>query len=597
MNGQRHPLPQRRRENFILLDGAWDFRTDEQDRGETEGWHCGFPAQQKIIVPYACESSASGVGSECAPNHIWYAVTICLKEEQCKKSALLCFEGVDYTAKVWVNGIFVGRHDGAYTAFCFEVSYALKAGDNRVVVKAEDGYGLEHPRGKQRWLDRNYSCWYVPTTGIWKSVWLEFTGTYHIECVKWTPDVIGQILRAELFLNAFCEGLTAEIAISREGQERARVQASMQSSHLCVGIGLDSPHEEFQVRHWTPDDPALYDVQVTLRLGHEVQDTLYSYFGFREFRAERSALTLNGAPVYQKLVLYQGYWAETGMTPPSDEAVEKDLADIKRMGFNGLRVHQKIESEFFLSCADRLGLYVWCEMPSPHAFNDDMKERFLSEWAQIVRQKYNHPCVVVWVPFNESWGIRGVRLCGEMQRFADAVYNLTKAYDPVRPVITNDGWEHVMTDILTVHNYEQDPARLHAAYRDRQTALSEREAPRFQKLIFAQGRSDLGQPVIVSEYGGIAFMNGLKGDDWGYSAVATEDDFCARFRALRDAIADIGYICGYCYTQFSDVFQEKNGLVTMDRRYKVDPDKIRKINEEAAPREEPPRETQPYTGG
>ena len=580
MKKQRHPVPQMRRDNFMLQDGKWDYRADEKNEGEALGWGGGFSAQQTILVPYACESAASGVGCECAPRNIWYARKVHIAQETLAGSVRLCFEGVDYTAKVWVNGTFVGRHDGAYTAFDFEISAVLHAGENLIVVKAEDGYRLENPRGKQRWLDRNYSCWYVPTTGIWKSVWLEFTGKYRIGRVKWTPDVIGQKLHAELFLEDFTDGLSVELVVSREGTERARVCVAAQSRHIDVCIGLESPHEEFQVRHWTPDDPALYDVQATLFYNGAAEDVVRSDFGFREFRRERGALTLNGAPVYQKLVLYQGYWAETGMTPPSDEAIEKDLADIKRMGFNGLRVHQKIESEYFLSCADRMGLYVWCEMPSPHAFNDDMKERFLAEWAEIVRQKYNHPSVVVWVPFNESWGIRGVRLDESMQRFADAAYCLTKSYDPVRPVITNDGWEHIMTDIVTVHNYEQDPDRLHLAYCDRETALGEREAPRYQKLIFAEGYRYRGQPVIVSEYGGIAFMNGLSGEDWGYSAVATEDDFCTRFRALRDAIAGIGYICGYCYTQFSDVWQEKNGLVTMDRKYKVDPVKIRKINEE-----------------
>lgn len=580
MKKQRHPFPQMSRKRYRLLDGEWKFKADKENCGEAENWFEGLETEEKILVPFACESVRSGIGCECAPRNIWYEKMLFLSEEEISESVLLWFEGVDYTAKIWINGHFIGIHDGAYTAFSFDIMPYAREGENLLVVKAEDGYRLENPRGKQRWLNKSYSCWYVPTTGIWKSVFLEFTGNIRFEKIKWTPDINTQTLKAELFLNDYRCGLSVILSIFREGREEKFLKSAIGSTYHCITIDLGDAEEEFQVKHWSAETPALYDVKVVLEMDRKPKDEIESYFGFREFCSAKGALTINGTPIYQKLVLYQGYWKDTGLTPPSDEAIEKDLKDIKRMGFNGIRVHQKIESEYFLSCADRLGLYVWCEMPSAHAFNDDMKNKLIAEWSEIVRQKYNHPSIVVWVPFNESWGIRGVRRNKEMQDFADAAYYLTKAYDSMRPVVTNDGWEHVKTDIVTVHNYEQNPERLNRAYCSRESAMSEGNAVRHQKFVFSEGYRYDGQPVIISEYGGIAFMNGLSGDDWGYSAVATEDDFCARFQALCDAIKRIGYVYGYCYTQFSDVWQEKNGLVTMDRKYKVDPAKICKINAE-----------------
>lgn len=580
MNKTRHPAPQMKRSKFMLLDGEWEYCGDGENTGEAAGYAKGFASEEKINVPYAVESKKSGIGEEPAPKSNWYAKRVELDKTSLSGRVLLRFEGVDYRTSVWVNGALAGTHEGAYSAFCFDVTNLVKAGENLFVVRAEDGYALEQPRGKQRWLDHSYSCWYVPTTGIWKSVWLEFTGTVYVKQVKWTPVASEQMLRAEIFLNDCSKNTAVKLVVSREGAERCAANVAAKFSHVSLALGLSSPEEPFQIKSWSTDDPALYDVEVTVSVNESPTDVVQSYFGFRDIRIEGGNTFLNGAPLYQKLVLYQGYWADGGLTPPSDEAVENDLAAIKAMGFNGLRVHQKIESEYFLSCADRTGLLVWCEMPSPHAFNDEMKEKFIAEWAEILRQKYNHPCIVAWLPFNESWGIRGVGTEREMQTFADAVYMLTKAYDPFRPVVTNDGWENVKTDYVTVHNYEQDPNVLYRAYSNKGAALTESNARFFQKRIFAEGYAYAGQPVIVSEYGGLAFLNGLSGDDWGYGAVATEDDFCKRFGELCRAIKKIGYISGYCYTQYSDVWQEKNGLVTMDRKNKVDFAKIKQINDE-----------------
>ena len=577
----RHPAPQMERGQFTLLDGEWDFAEDERFSGEKEGWFRGFCAKRKIIVPFSCESEINGCRSEGKKRSIWYQRKIQM-EKIPQKRALLQFEGVDYFAQVWLNGVYIGRHEGGYTAFFFFLSNALREGENLLVVNVQDGYSLENPRGKQRWLDNSFSCWYVPTTGIWKSVWLEFTGDIYVKNVKWTPQTDRQMLKAEVFLSGHSPETRVELSLSREGKKEFFFCASAVSEYLCFEVDLNSPSEPFQVRYWSPDDPALYGAELCVTVNGAESDRVFSYFGYRDFRAERGANLLNGAPVYEKFVLYQGYWVQTGLTPPSDEAVEKDLKDIKAMGFNGLRVHQKIESEFFLSLADKLGLMVWCEMPSAYLFNDNMKQKFMSEWSKIVRQKYNHPCIVTWVPFNESWGIRGVGRDKEMQAFADSAYYLTKAYDGMRPVIGNDGWENVQTDAVTVHNYEQDPKRLYLAYCDKMAVLQEEEVLRHQKFVFADGYKYGGQPVLVTEFGGLAFADGLDKDAWGYGLVSSEDAFCEKYAQLCRAIKKTGYVRGYCYTQFSDTWQEKNGLVTMDRKPKVDFAKIRQINDEPA---------------
>lgn len=531
------------------------------------------------MVPYSIEAALSGIGKQEELENMWYQKVIVLDEKQLQKRCILHFDGVDYTAKVWMNGQYVGRHDGAYTRFSFDISEYVAAGDNVLVVKVEDSFNIEQPRGKQRWLPNNYSCWYVQTTGIWKSVWMEFVEEVHIERIKFTPVVSEYVLNFEYFLNKKQNNVSLEIQISRDNrlQKKMKLDHINQSGH--VGIDLVSLYEEHQVELWRLEKPSLYDVKLVLAQDDVVVDEVESYFGFREFKQEGRLLCLNGMPVYQKLVLYQGYWENSGLSAPDEEAMIKDLEMIKEMGYNGLRIHQKIESELFLYHADRLGLLVWCEMPSPHLFNDNMKERVTKEWIDIVRQYYNHPSIITWLIFNESWGIRGVKHNKEMQAFADGLYYLTKALDPMRPVIANDGWEHAKTDIVSIHHYEQDADKLYDMHKDLDAVMSRKSTALIQHSVFSKGYVYEDQPVIMSEFGGCGFKSDMEKNDWGYSAADSQEQFYDRFGSLVKAVKKLEYMCGYCYTQFSDVEQEKNGLVTMNRTYKVDPQKIRQINE------------------
>jgi beta-galactosidase/beta-glucuronidase len=305
-------------------------------------------------------------------------------------------------------------------------------------------------------------------------------------------------------------------------------------------------------------------------------DTVYSYFGMRSIRIVGDQILLNHTPLYQRLLLDQGYWSETHLTPPSEEALLEDIDKTLALGFNGVRKHQKLEDPRYLYWCDRKGLLVWSEMPSTYEFGDDAVERFTNEWMAIVRQYYNHPSIITWVPFNESWGISEIFTDRMQQQFTESIYHLTKAFDQMRPVIVNDGWEHTVSDIITLHDYEELGAMLEERYRDKDALLGNAFAHNKHRYPFAQGYGYRGQPVIISEYGGIAFTSE---EGWGYgNQVRSEEEFLKRYEGITQAIKSLPYVCGFCYTQITDVQQEVNGLLTIERKPKVNMDSIRSIN-------------------
>ena len=574
-----YPRPQFVRKEWADLNGKWAFAFDEEDAGEANGYANGFEKQYDILVPFSYECAKSCVGREEMCPNVWYARSFSVGREQRGRRILLHFEGVDHLAKVWVNGAFAGSHCGGYARFTLDITAFVKEGENRLVVKAEDGFDLAQPRGKQRWEPYNYGCWYVQTTGIWKPVWLEFVSPVaSMRSVKITPDIADYSFGFEFDVQngAGCE---LEIAVELRGKPVARQSAVLQGDTYRTAVGLNSPAVDNQILFWNPCDPAIYDLTFTLKKGGKVIDTAASYAALRDFRAEGASLKLNSVPYYQKLVLYQGYWADTSLTIPDEESVVRDIESIREMGYNGIRIHQMIEDERFLYYADIMGLLVWCEMPSPHEFSERANAYFLAEWMEIVRQMYNHPSVITWVVYNESWGIREVACNRSQQAFTEAMYKLTKAYDRMRPVISNDGWEHTLSDVLTIHNYEQDADILAAFYRDLPAVLENRVPALPQRNPYAEGYSYGGQPVIFSEFGGCAFSDDVK-DGWGYgTAVDGQAGFLQRFEKQVRAVKSLPYCAGYCYTQFTDVQQEKNGLLTIDRKYKADPEKIRRVND------------------
>ncbi|NBC72939.1 glycoside hydrolase family 2 protein [Paenibacillus sacheonensis] len=574
-----YPRPQFVRQDWLNLNGTWDFRFDDRNEGEAARWFDAFPSNLRIEVPFSYETKASGIADETAHPYVWYRRTFEVPAEQRDKRIVLHFQGVDYLAKVWVNGQYAGCHEGAYAAFSFDVTpFVRPSGDNHVVVRAEDTESGTQPRGKQRWRGANFGCWYVQTTGIWQTVWMEYVEASHVQSVKMTPDVDANAVRFDyrVALGASPKPLRLTTSISMEGELIKETTQLVDRAAFFATVDLISEKREWRAEYWSPQNPKLYEVEFVLREDDRIVDRVSSYFGLRKISIVNGKVMLNYDQLYQRMILDQGYWPDSHLTPPSEEAIIADIDAILAMGYNGVRKHQKIEDARFLYWCDVKGLLVWSEAAATYEFNDEAVERFTREWMEIVRQQYNHPSIVTWVPFNESWGIGNVFSDKRQQQFTEAVYHLTKAFDPMRPVIVNDGWEHTVSDILTLHDYEQYGEKFLARYKHIAGIAGNELAFNNWRFAMAQGYAYRGQPIIISEFGGIAFTD-EKG--WGYGdQVKDEEAFIARFRSITQAIKDTESVCGYCYTQITDVQQEINGLLTEDRKPKIPLETIRSIN-------------------
>lgn len=576
-----YPRPQFVRKQWISLNGAWKFAFDSEKQGEAAGWYRGISAEKSIQVPYTYETKASGIGEQKKCGAVWYQRSLhVLKSGLGQNRLLLYFEGCDYLTRVWVNGLRAGEHEGGYTRFCFDITDLLQDTENIVVVCAYDSFATEQPRGKQRWRDTSFGCWYTPSTGIWKPVWTEEVAPEHLAQAKITPSLKESCvdLEFETCAEAFGPDLALEVTMSYQGQVVSSAMLPVLQPHSKMRLPVyEQELHEWGVKLWSPKEPNLYDLTFVLRRKEQLLDTVYSYFGLREIGIEKGSILLNGNAIYQRLILDQGYWENSGLSAPSEEALLEDLKQIRALGYNGLRMHQKVEDERLLFWCDVMGLLVWAEMPSAYDFTDKAIQSFTAQWIETVRQTYNHPSVITWVPFNESWGIRQVKTNRSQQAFTVAIYQLTKSIDPMRPVVTNDGWEHTLSDIITLHDYEPSGEALFSRYDAHWDEVLHNDLYFcVAKSAFAQGYEYQGQPVMISEYGGIAFA-GKKG--WGYGdAVADSETFLQRFDALTTAIKQLPNVVGYCYTQLSDVQQEVNGLLSEDRCCKIVPEQIREVN-------------------
>ncbi|ANS75682.1 glycoside hydrolase family 2 [Paenibacillus yonginensis] len=575
-----YPRPQFVRQAWQDLNGEWDFSFDDERAGDAGQWMNRFPEGRTIIVPFSYETKASGIGEETFHPQVWYRKKLTLPAQAEGTRTLLHFEGVDYKATCWVNGVFAGEHEGAYAAFSFDITDSLNPGaENEIVLKVEDSQSCTQPRGKQRWINDNFECFYVQTTGIWKSVWLEYVNATRIDSVKMTPDIDRQMIRFDFQMQGL-EGknnLRLEAEITLKGQPVRSLSLSVDRAWLTVETSvLHEAGGPWKQSLWSPQNPNLFDVEFVLYEGEREIDCVASYFGMRKISIENGQILLNNGPLYQRLILDQGYWQDSHLTPPSEEALIEDIDAIAAMGYNGLRKHMKIEDARFLYWCDVKGMLVWSEMAATYEFNDEAVERFTREWLEIVPQQYNHPCIITWVPFNESWGVPQIGREVKQQKFTEAVYHLTKAIDPYRPVVTNDGWEHTVSDILTLHDYVERGEDFLAMYKDKDVVVNNGVAFNQWKHAFAKGYGYKGQPIIISEFGGIAFQTD---SGWGYgNQVSSEEAFLERFGSIVGAIQATPYISGFCYTQITDVQQEVNGLLTEDRKPKVPLEKIREIN-------------------
>jgi hypothetical protein len=573
-----YPRPLMERARWTCLNGVWEFEIDPD-----AAWRepRDVPFGRAIRVPFAPETPASGIGEKDLFSACWYRRRIARPRLEPGERAVLRFGAVDYFASVWVEGALAGGHEGGYTPFGLDVTALLGDSDQpEIVVRAaDDPLDLEKPRGKQDWLRDPHSIWYPRTTGIWQTVWLEVLPATSIASLRWTPN----LERWELGLEARVEGpLVPDLRLAVKLRVGDLLLAD--DSYTLVGAelsrrialsdpGIDDYRNELL---WSPHSPTLIDARLQLWSGRgNLLDEVSSYAALRTVAVQGERIVLNGRPLPLRLVLDQGYWPDTGMTPPDDAALRRDVELAKAMGFNGVRKHQKLEDPRYLHWADRLGLVVWAEMPSAYRFTRRSVERLTRQWLEAMHRDVSHPCIVAWVPFNESWGVPNLTAIPAERHFVQAIYHLTKTLDPTRPVVGNDGWEAVATDVIGIHDYEEEPRKLAARYASEAVvpALFQRERPG-GRVLTVEGHPHAGQPLVLTECGGIAFAEDASGS-WGYSRAGSAEELAERYAALMAALREIPLFAGFCYTQFADTYQEANGLLRADRTPKFPLEQIR----------------------
>jgi beta-galactosidase/beta-glucuronidase len=569
-----YPRPQLERADWTSLDGRWRFRFDDEKAFGHPREIAEWPL--RIVVPFPVESEASGIGDRGFHQACWYQRDFEASAEGGR--ILLHFGAVDYRAKVWINDMHVINHEGGHTPFTIDITHALDpSGRQMLTVYVEDDpHELTKPRGKQDWQLEPHSIWYPRTTGIWQPVWLERVSRTYIEKIRWTPYVEGFAINFEArVIGDPLDDLSIEVALWHGDKLLARdhyfvIEREVDRRIILSDPGIDDYRNELL---WSPERPQLIDARIVLRCGDRVIDEIRSYTALRSVAVLRDRFMLNGRPYLLRLVLDQGYWPDTLLAAPDDAALRKDVELAKAMGFNGVRKHQKIENPRYLYWADRLGLLVWEEMPSAYRFTRTAIKRLVREWSDVIERDYSHPCVIVWVPFNESWGVPELPTIGAHRHAVEALYHLTKTLDPTRPVIGNDGWESSATDIIGIHDYDANAEHLRQRYGQEINTeqLFDRRRPG-GRILTLDGYPHRGQPIVLTEFGGIAFdkcppAGGTK--TWGYSLAEAEGDFADKFFNLMDVVTHTALFSGYCYTQFADTFQEANGLLCADRTPKI----------------------------
>lgn len=561
----------------MTLNGSWAFEFDDADKGVAEEWSAaGHKFSRQITVPFCFESRMSGIGDTGFHPVVWYQRSFSVPAAWKGRSVLLNFGAVDYRAEVWVNGRHAGGHEGGNTPFGFDITALLKTGPNTVTVRAWDPpTDRAIPRGKQYWEPKSRGIFYTRTSGIWQSVWLEAAGHSRLEWLKTETDNGGAVSFQARIANPV-PGLALSYTVKSAGAVVASgTGAAADGKYVAAGALVRRP------KLWSVEHPNLYDVTLELKRGAEVVDTVESYFGFRTVALENGRVVLNGRPVYLKFVLDQGYWPESVLTPPSDEAMQYDIRMTKEMGFNGARKHQKLEDPRFLYWADKIGFLVSDEMANAYLFDEQYVQRFQKEWMEAVERDINHPSVILWAPLNESWGVPDLA-DPRQQSHLRALYHMTKSMDPSRLVIDNEGWQHTeTTDLFAVHDYTKDYAGLTARWAKVEVKPGAALPPHGVNYL-APGMKFNGAPLYLSEFGGIAYI--LPGSQvpeasWGYSGVEkTPEQALERLAGQYRAIAGAPFI-GICYTQITDVEQEINGLLTYDRKPKFDLKKLKALND------------------
>lgn len=553
------PRPDFERSSLHVLDGIWSISAGKDSR------------KYPITVPCPVESSLSGFDSSilAGTKTYWYEKRIENRTGSTSR-VFLCCNAVDYTADVFIDEAFVTSHTGGYSYFEAEITDQVRGKkDFLIQIRVTDRDDPAQARGKQYWEKESSRCWYKGISGIWQSLWLEERPDTYIASVRITPDIDAS--RAD-FLICLNRSPSSAVSITVEKDDRVRSQTTVTAEDAEIRTSVFiKPDDSIDDTHlWSPENPQLY--KAVIRTG---SDEVVTYFGMRKIEVSGGRILLNNRPYYQRLVLDQAYFRDGILTAKDEDEYVRDIKLVKELGFNGVRLHQKIEDPRFYHLCDRMGLIVWLELPSMYSYSDQSACTLLSQWQDIILTHYNHPSITTYVPLNESWGVRNIYADRKMQEFSLAVYHLTKALDPTRLVSTNDGWEQTDSDIMAIHDYCQEGDEL----LEKLTSIDQlSRSAAGSRMLYAKGYEYEGQPVIVTEFGGIAFSRDTDGTNWGYGdSEKDEESFLRRLDGLIHAIVSSRTTSGFCYTQLTDVYQEVNGLLTSDRVPKCDIGRIRKV--------------------
>ena len=588
MYRREYPRPQLVRNLWLNLNGKWSFAFDDSNIGIKEKWYKTPSFNQEIEVPFAFQTKLSGIQDTGFHDYMWYHRTFRIPSEMEGKQIILHFGAVDYMAYVYVNGELAGTHEGGHTSFSFDITHLLNGGEESLTLRVYDPSTDETiPRGKQFWKEQSAGIWYTRTSGIWQTVWLEAVDETHIKNIRFTPDVDAGDIEIEFEASGDYCGKIAAIDISFESQIIAQAEINLHEAYTKCRMNLFGKkifRSNFHGASWTwsPEKPNLFDVNIQLKDNKQVLDDVQTYFGMRKVHTQDGMVYLNNRPYYQKLVLDQGYWPDGLLTAPTDDDLKNDILLTKEMGFNGCRKHQKVEDPRFLYWADKLGFLVWGECAAAPCYSEVTAARLTKEWIEIIERDYNHPCIVTWVPINESWGVPNISTSSKEANHALGLYHLIKSLDATRLVISNDGWEMTKTDICAVHNYNHGNKDEKAKYeyfieslKTKGSILASKPA---RRDLYVKGFSHEGEPILLTEFGGISLVVG-ESAGWGYTAASNVGEYVEEYKRVMEAVCASKVLHGYCYTQLTDVEQEINGILTYDRKPKCDLAMIKQIND------------------
>ncbi|MCU1471793.1 MAG: glycoside hydrolase family 2 [Glaciihabitans sp.] len=581
-----YPRPQLVREQWASLDGEWQFAYDDADRGLAERWaeRNGVEFPLTINVPFVPESRASGIGDTSIHSVVWYRRDIPAASLVEGNRHILHFGAIDHTATIWIDGRLVATHTGGQVAFSVDVTDSLEPErqNHSLVVRArDDADDPEIARGKQDWQVEPHIVWYHRSTGIWRSVWIESVPTQHVASLDWTTDHTAASVTAQIQLALRPTARThLDIHLSFEGQTLARLSVTPESERTVVTIELPALRNA-QARGaylWSPESPNLIDAEIVVREDVQTVDSVASYLGIRSTTVGSGAFRLNGLPYFVRSVLEQGWWDDSHLTAPTPAHYRLEVEAIRSLGFNAARIHQKTEDPRMLYWADRLGLMIWGESAAAYAFSPRAARLMITEWQDIVTQYRNHPSIVTWVPMNESWGVQDIAVSKQQREFVQALASITRALDPSRPVVSNDGWEHVDSDLMTLHDYTSDSQVIRRRYanHDSVAELLRGPGPQLRSPSLSDRQLELFEaglaPLMITEFGGISFAGE---DSWGYSVVTSDSEFASMLSDQFEAVLGSPVVAGFCYTQFTDTLQEANGLLKSDRTPKLPIDILR----------------------